>query len=157
MESIVNCQLIRYLEDHQLISDRQYGFRRGRSAGGLLVYLTHRWAEAVESKDEALAENSDNSSSDPDVPAAPSPDIPAAPSPDIPAAPSPEIPATPSPDIPIAPSPDIPIAPSPDIPIAPSPDILAEPSLDIPGPLPPPADHQTPSSSQQLNSEIFIE
>ncbi|CAG5011242.1 unnamed protein product [Parnassius apollo] len=85
-------------------------------------------------------ENSDNSSSDPDVPAAPSPDIPAAPSPDIPP----------------APSPDIPIAPSPDIPIAPSPDILAEPSSDIPGPLPPPADLQTPSSSQQLNSEIFV-
>ncbi|CAK1584682.1 unnamed protein product [Parnassius mnemosyne] len=41
---------MRYLEDHQLISDRQYGFRRGRSAGDLLVYLTHRWAEAVESK-----------------------------------------------------------------------------------------------------------
>ncbi|CAK1599533.1 unnamed protein product [Parnassius mnemosyne] len=51
MESIINCQLMR----HQLISDRQYGFRRGRSAGDLLVYLTHRWAEAVESKGEALA------------------------------------------------------------------------------------------------------
>ncbi|CAK1578407.1 unnamed protein product [Parnassius mnemosyne] len=93
-------------------------------------------------------ENSDNSSSDPDIPTAPSPDIPAAPSPDIAIAPSP--------DIPIAPSPDIPIAPSPDIPIAPSSDILAEPSSDIPGPLPPPADLQTPSSSQQLNSEIFV-
>ncbi|CAK1593568.1 unnamed protein product [Parnassius mnemosyne] len=55
MESIIKCQLMRYLEDHQLISDRQYGFRRGRSAGDLLVYLTHRWAEAVESKGEALA------------------------------------------------------------------------------------------------------
>ncbi|CAK1596057.1 unnamed protein product [Parnassius mnemosyne] len=55
MESIINCQLIRYLEDHQLISVRQYGFRRGRSAGDLLVYLTHRWAEAVESKGKALA------------------------------------------------------------------------------------------------------
>ncbi|XP_063545771.1 uncharacterized protein LOC134753763 [Cydia strobilella] len=31
MESIINCQLLRYLEDHQLLSDRQYGFRRGRS------------------------------------------------------------------------------------------------------------------------------
>ncbi|XP_047543306.1 uncharacterized protein LOC125075642, partial [Vanessa atalanta] len=55
MESIINCQLLRYLEEYQLISDRQYGFRRGRSAGDLLVYLTHRWAEAVESKGEALA------------------------------------------------------------------------------------------------------
>ncbi|TLL64776.1 reverse transcriptase family protein, partial [Acinetobacter baumannii] len=30
-------------------------FRHGRSAGDLLVYLTHRWAEALESKGEALA------------------------------------------------------------------------------------------------------
>ncbi|CAK1580278.1 unnamed protein product [Parnassius mnemosyne] len=55
MEFIINCQLMRYLEDHQLISDRQYGFRRGRSAGDLLVYLTRRWAEVVQSKGEALA------------------------------------------------------------------------------------------------------
>ncbi|XP_047543257.1 uncharacterized protein K02A2.6-like [Vanessa atalanta] len=59
MESIINCQLLRYLEEYQLISDRQYGFRRGRSAGDLLVYLTHRWAEAVESKGEALAASLD--------------------------------------------------------------------------------------------------
>ncbi|CAF4908224.1 unnamed protein product [Pieris macdunnoughi] len=55
METIINSQLLRYLEGHQLISDSQYGFRRGRSAGDLLVYLTHRWAEAIESKGEALA------------------------------------------------------------------------------------------------------
>ncbi|CAG4992787.1 unnamed protein product [Parnassius apollo] len=55
MEFIVSCQLMRFLEDHQLISDRQYGFGRGQSAGDLLVYLTHRWAQAVESKGEALA------------------------------------------------------------------------------------------------------
>lgn len=55
MESIVNCQLLQYLEDHQLLNDRQYGFRRGRSAGDLLVYLSHRWAQAIETKGEALA------------------------------------------------------------------------------------------------------
>lgn len=55
MERLINTQLLRYLEGHQLISDRQYGFRHDRSAGDLLVYLTHRWAEAVESKGEALA------------------------------------------------------------------------------------------------------
>ncbi|CAG5053504.1 unnamed protein product [Parnassius apollo] len=117
---------------------------------------TVRVVELYEEEQVLWNENSDNSSSDSDVPAAPSPDIPAAASPDIPAAPSPDIPAAPSPDIPIAPSPDIPITPSPDIPIAPSPDILAEPSSDIPRPLPLPADLQTPSSSQQLNSEIFV-
>ncbi|CAK1577857.1 unnamed protein product [Parnassius mnemosyne] len=55
METIINSQLMRYLEDQQLISDRQYGFCRGRSAGDLLGYLTHRWVEAVESKGKALA------------------------------------------------------------------------------------------------------
>lgn len=54
MESIINCPLLRYLEDHQLLSDQQYGFRKGRWAGDLLVYLTHRWAQAIESKGEAL-------------------------------------------------------------------------------------------------------
>lgn len=55
MERVINSQLLRYLEEHQLISDRQYGFRHGRSAGDLLVYLTHRWGEAIESRGEALA------------------------------------------------------------------------------------------------------
>ncbi|MBF2463471.1 reverse transcriptase family protein, partial [Listeria welshimeri] len=55
MEQVINAQLLGYLEDHQLISDRQYGFRHGRSAGDLLVYLSHRWATAIESKGEAMA------------------------------------------------------------------------------------------------------
>lgn len=55
MESIINRQLLKYLEDQQLLSDQQYGFRRGRSGGDLLVYLTHRWAQAIETKGEALA------------------------------------------------------------------------------------------------------
>lgn len=56
MERIINIELLGYLEDHQPISDYQYGFRHGRSAGNLLEYLTHRcWAEAVESKGKALA------------------------------------------------------------------------------------------------------
>ncbi|XP_052750997.1 uncharacterized protein LOC128200723 [Galleria mellonella] len=55
MERIVNAQLLKYLEDHDLLSDRQYGFRHSRSTGDLLVYLTHRWASAIESQGEALA------------------------------------------------------------------------------------------------------
>ena len=55
MERVLNRRLLQYLEDRQLISDRQYGFRHGRSAGDLLVYLTHRWAEALEGKGEAIA------------------------------------------------------------------------------------------------------
>ena len=38
-----------------MINDRQYDFRHGRSTGDLLVYLTHRWAAAIESKGEGLA------------------------------------------------------------------------------------------------------
>lgn len=55
MERVINTQLLGYLEANQLISDRQYGFRHGRGAGDLLIYLTHQWAAAIESKGEALA------------------------------------------------------------------------------------------------------
>ncbi|VVD05636.1 unnamed protein product [Leptidea sinapis] len=52
MESIISRQLLVYIEGHQLINDRQYGIRHGQSAGDLLLYLTHRWAAAIESKGE---------------------------------------------------------------------------------------------------------
>lgn len=55
MERVINTRLLAYLEENQLINDRQYGFRHGRSTGDLLAYLTHRWAAAIESKGEALA------------------------------------------------------------------------------------------------------
>ena len=48
-DSIINSQLLVYLEAHRLINDRQYGFRHDLSPwsfGDLLVYLTHRWAVA---------------------------------------------------------------------------------------------------------------
>ncbi|XP_052752478.1 uncharacterized protein LOC128201041 [Galleria mellonella] len=37
MERIINAQLLKYLEDHDLLSDRQYGFRHSCSTGDLLV------------------------------------------------------------------------------------------------------------------------
>ncbi|CAH2218036.1 jg22219 [Pararge aegeria aegeria] len=40
---------------YDLISDRQYGFRKNRSTGDLLVYATHTWGEAIEKHGEALA------------------------------------------------------------------------------------------------------
>lgn len=55
MERVINTQLLEYLEEHELVCDRQYGFRHGRSAGDLLVYLTHNWAQAIESRGEVLA------------------------------------------------------------------------------------------------------
>lgn len=55
MERVLNSKLLTYLEDNDLLSDRQYGFRRGRSTGDLLVYVTHCWGEAIEKHGEALA------------------------------------------------------------------------------------------------------
>lgn len=55
MERILNNHLIRYLEGHSLINDRQYGFRPKRSTGDLLAYLTHVWGEAVDKRGESLA------------------------------------------------------------------------------------------------------
>lgn len=54
-ERIINGQLIRYLEDHSLINDRQYGFRPKRSTGDLLAYVTHLWGEAMDKHGESLA------------------------------------------------------------------------------------------------------
>lgn len=55
MERILNRQLIRHLEDHSLINDRQYGFRPNRSTGDLLAYVQHRWGDAIDKRGESLA------------------------------------------------------------------------------------------------------
>ncbi|XP_047997328.1 uncharacterized protein LOC125234949 [Leguminivora glycinivorella] len=55
MERVLNGKLLTYLETNDLLSDRQYGFRRGRSTGDLLAYVTHRCGEAIERNGEALA------------------------------------------------------------------------------------------------------
>ena len=47
MESMVNYHLVRYLESHGLLCDRQYGFRRGRSTGDLLAYLSEKWCQSI--------------------------------------------------------------------------------------------------------------
>ena len=55
MERIINKQLLAYLEEKSLLSDRQYGFRHKRSAGDLLAYVTHLWSDAMDKFGEALA------------------------------------------------------------------------------------------------------
>lgn len=45
MERVLNSRLMAYLEGNDLLSDRQYGFRRNRSTGDLLVYVTHLWGD----------------------------------------------------------------------------------------------------------------
>ncbi|RVE51677.1 hypothetical protein evm_003649 [Chilo suppressalis] len=55
MERVLNHKILAYLEANDLLSDRQFGFRRNRSTGDLLVYATHIWSEAIEKHGEALA------------------------------------------------------------------------------------------------------
>lgn len=55
MESVLNGRMPTYLEDNDLLSDRQYGFRWNRLAGDLLVYAMYLLAEVMEGHGEALA------------------------------------------------------------------------------------------------------
>ena len=40
-ETLLNSHFIKHLESNNLLSDHQYGFRKARSIGDLLSYLTH--------------------------------------------------------------------------------------------------------------------
>ena len=46
-ESILNKKIQRHLSTHNLLSDRQYGFRSGRSTGDLLSLLTNSWSSSL--------------------------------------------------------------------------------------------------------------
>ncbi len=39
----------------QLLSDRQYGFRKGRSTGDLLAFLSNSWSSSLSSFGETFA------------------------------------------------------------------------------------------------------
>ena len=49
LERIIAEQLTHHLEEYHLISQRQYGFRQGRSASDLLLLLTEAWHAALDS------------------------------------------------------------------------------------------------------------
>ena len=53
MERCSNSKLLKYLECHKLIHDRQYGFRHGRPTADLLTFLTHHWNKSIEFHGEA--------------------------------------------------------------------------------------------------------
>lgn len=55
METAINLQIVKHLEENNLISDNQYGFRRCRSTGDLLTYVTHLWTNAIEKHGESIA------------------------------------------------------------------------------------------------------
>ena len=46
-ETLLNCHIIKHLESLSLLSDHQYGFRKARSTGDLLSYLTHLWSSSL--------------------------------------------------------------------------------------------------------------
>ncbi len=54
-ESILNRRLLRHLSTSDLLSDRQYGFRKGRSTGDLLAFLTDSWSSSLSRFSETFA------------------------------------------------------------------------------------------------------
>ena len=54
-ESVLNKEIMRHLSAHNLISDCQYGFRKGRSTGDLLAFLNESWSSSFQDLGEFLA------------------------------------------------------------------------------------------------------
>ena len=54
-ESILNKKILKHLSAHDLLSDRQYGFRKGRSTGDLLAFLTDSWSSSFKCFGETFA------------------------------------------------------------------------------------------------------
>ena len=54
-ESILNKMILKHLSAHNLLSDRQYGFRKGRSTGDLLAFLTESWSSSFRNFGETFA------------------------------------------------------------------------------------------------------
>ena len=52
-ETILNSHLLKHLEKNHLLSDHQYGFRKARSTGDLLSYVTHRWSSTLKAFGES--------------------------------------------------------------------------------------------------------
>ena len=47
METIINKQLMNHLDRHELLTTRQFGFRKGLGTADLLTALHHEWATTV--------------------------------------------------------------------------------------------------------------
>ena len=54
-ESILNRKIMKHLSSHNLLSDRQYGFRQGRSTGDLLTFLSDSWSSSFRDFGETFA------------------------------------------------------------------------------------------------------
>lgn len=54
-ETLLTESIMKHCEDHSIISDRQYGFRKRRSTADLLAYVTHLWATSLDKFGESTA------------------------------------------------------------------------------------------------------
>ena len=54
-ESILNKKIQRHLSRHNFLSDRQYGFRKNRSTGDLLSFLSNSWSSSFRGFGETFA------------------------------------------------------------------------------------------------------
>ena len=54
-ETILNRKILRHLSASNLLSDHQYGFRKGRSTGDLLSFLTNSWSSSLNGFGETFA------------------------------------------------------------------------------------------------------
>ena len=46
-ECLLNSHFLKHLESNSLLSDHQYGFRKARSTGDILSYITNVWASSL--------------------------------------------------------------------------------------------------------------
>ena len=53
-ETLLNSHFIKHLESNKLLSDHQYDFRKARSTGDLLSYLTHTWSSSLRNFGESF-------------------------------------------------------------------------------------------------------
>ena len=53
-ETLLNSHFINHLESNNLLSDHQHGFRKARSTGDLLSYLTHTWTSSLRNFGESF-------------------------------------------------------------------------------------------------------
>ncbi len=54
-ETILNRKFLNHLSSFNLLSDHQYGFRKGRSTGDLLAFLTDSWSSYLNRFGETFA------------------------------------------------------------------------------------------------------
>ena len=53
MEKLINKSMWKHLENHKLISDRQFGFRAGHSTSDALTYIAQRLSNTINDREKA--------------------------------------------------------------------------------------------------------